>query len=266
MALSPRLLRPRASGVAFDPRSISGALLWLNASDATSLTLDGTAVTAWASRVGSLSVTQSVVNNAPAYASSVSGLNNNPALLFDGSNDVLLNTSSGLLDANQSATILIAHRIGTATGNRVVFDIAQGAGPGNAIGGLKRFLTSQSYNTSLAPYFATSQRDFVFGNSLSAADTSYVHCIAFDAAVNSSATNPLYYRNGVGSARTVLVGSDGSMASTPTRFSVGNGSQGASEFYSGHLAEILVYGRVLSDGERLAIERYYGAKYGISVA
>ena len=39
MAMSPRLLRPRASG--FNPRSIPGLAVWLDASKASSVTLDG---------------------------------------------------------------------------------------------------------------------------------------------------------------------------------------------------------------------------------
>lgn len=270
MAMSPRLLRPRASG--FDPRSIANSVLWLNASDASSITLDGTAVTAWASRVGSASVTQSVTNNAPAYASSVAGLNNRPALLFDGTNDVLLNTATGLLATGSPAmTLIIAHRTGASLGTNCIFDIAQGSAyAGN--GTIRRLLVSQAFGSphaANAPYVAIGNRDASYANSVTSASTAYIHSLAVVGDANTSASNPLYYRNGANSVRALATGTaftDGSISFTPQRFSVGSSSQGAAEFYTGHVAEVLLYSRVLSDSERLRIERYLGTKYGITVA
>lgn len=262
MSMSPKLLRPRQTG--FDPRSIADMVLWLNASDTTKVTLDGTSVTAWASGVGSASVTQSVTNNAPTYESSVSGLNAKPALLFDGSNDILLNTSTGLFATGEPAmTLIVAHRPAVATGNRCLFDVAQGSSYAGT-GTIRRFFSVASYGTAGAPYWAFGGRDAVYANSATSANTAYVHSLVLPSG-SSSASNPAYYRNGTLSARS-SAGADGTVTFTPDRFSIGSSSQGATEFYSGHIAEVLFYSRALSDSERLSIERFLGTKYGITVA
>jgi hypothetical protein len=240
--------------------------LWLDAGQSSSMTLDGSAVTAWASRVGGVSVTQAVTNNAPAYASSVAGLNNRPALLFDGSNDVLLNTATGLLASGSPAmTLIVAHRFGATIATNCIFDIAQGstyAGTGT----IRRFFPASNFGGGNArpAYFAYGGRDLRYDSSDSAVSTAYVHSVVV-ADGNSSLTNPLYYRNGAVSAAT-LVGASGSVQFTPSRFSVGSSSQAAAEFYSGHIAEVLLYSRALSNSERLRLERYLGTRYGVTVA
>jgi len=262
MSMSPRLLRPRQTG--FDPRSIADMVLWLDASDITKLTRDGTAVTAWASGVGSASVTQGVTNNAPTYESSVAGLNNKPALSFNGTNNILLNTSTGLFATGEPAmTLIVAHRPAIATGSRCLFDIAQSSSY-LGTGTIRRFFSVAVYGSPGHPYWAFGGRDATYANSATSANTAYVHSLVLPSG-NSSATNPTYYRNGTSSART-SAGADGSVTFTPDRFSIGSSSQGVSEFYSGHIAEVLFYSRALSDAERLRIERYLGAKYGITVA
>lgn len=261
--MSPRLLRPRQTG--FNPQSIAGLELWLDASTISTITQDGTSVTAWASRSGSLSVTQSVTNNAPTYESSVSGLNSKPALLFDGTNDILLNTTSGLLAAGEPAmTLFVAHRPSTI-GNNCVFDIAQGASYAGT-GTIRRFLSSANYSQAGRAYFAFGTRDFLYNNSQTLANVAAIHGIVVAAGdVSSAAPNPVYYKNGTSSAPTNTVAT-GDVTFTPSRFSVGSSSQGASEFYSGHIAEVLLYNKALSDAERLSVERYLGSKYGITVA
>jgi len=64
MPMSPRLLRPRATG--FNPKSISGLKLWLDVANTSSLTFNGSTV----SQVNDLSgngfhATQGTANNQP---------------------------------------------------------------------------------------------------------------------------------------------------------------------------------------------------------
>ena len=109
MAMSPRLLRPRATG--FDPRSIATLSYWLDASDSASVTTVSGAVSSWASKVGAGTATQGAANNRPAYTTA--GRNGRNVITFDGSNDFL---TTSTLSLNQPFTIFWAGR-SNGTGN-----------------------------------------------------------------------------------------------------------------------------------------------------
>lgn len=50
MGMNPKLLRPRSTG--FNPKSISGLALWLDASDLSTITLNGSNVSEWRDKSG----------------------------------------------------------------------------------------------------------------------------------------------------------------------------------------------------------------------
>lgn len=114
MPMSPRLLRPRASG--FDPRSIATLAYWLDASDSTTVTTVSGAVSSWASKVGTGTATQGAAANRPAYTTA--GRNGRNVLTFDGSNDFL---TTSTLSVTQPFTIFWAGRSnGSAPGGSSV--------------------------------------------------------------------------------------------------------------------------------------------------
>jgi hypothetical protein len=75
MAMNPRLLRPLATG--FNPKSIAGLVGWWDASDATTVTLNGSDVSQWRDKSGSARhLNQTDASLQPAYATaSENGLN-----------------------------------------------------------------------------------------------------------------------------------------------------------------------------------------------
>ena len=80
MAMSPRLLRPVASG--FDPRRIAGLVQWYDAADQSTMTLNGTTVSEWRSKVGGVAVSQATAGAQPTLTQSY--YNGRSALTFDG--------------------------------------------------------------------------------------------------------------------------------------------------------------------------------------
>jgi len=85
MGMNPKLLRPKASG--FNPKSIAGLKLWLNAANTSSMTFNGSTV----SQVNDLSgngfhATQATANNQPTYQAT--GFNGRPTLLFDATDSI----------------------------------------------------------------------------------------------------------------------------------------------------------------------------------
>lgn len=66
MAMSPRLLRPRASG--FNPKSIAGLYLWLDAADSATVTLNSGNVSQWRDKSGgNRHFSQASASRQPAY-------------------------------------------------------------------------------------------------------------------------------------------------------------------------------------------------------
>jgi hypothetical protein len=105
MGMSPRLLRPRASG--FDPKTIPNLVSWYDASDTTTLFQNSNGTTAaaatddpvgyWKDKFGSNNIIQATANNRPVLK--LTGLNGRRAVYFDGVNDVLRATPSSTIGA-----------------------------------------------------------------------------------------------------------------------------------------------------------------------
>ena len=122
MAMSPRLLRPRAAG-GFDPRTISGCICNLDASVLSSLrqNSDGTtAATATDAPVGYWADLSGLGNHASQTVATgsrpflkLNNQNGRPGLLFDGSNDFLAATITGLQSLT-AATIIQVVKTTTA--------------------------------------------------------------------------------------------------------------------------------------------------------
>jgi len=88
MAMNNRLLRPRATG--FDLRSLSGLVQWYDASDQATMTLNGSTVSEWRSKVGGVAVSQATASAQPTLTQSY--YSGRSALTFDGG-DCLANLS-----------------------------------------------------------------------------------------------------------------------------------------------------------------------------
>lgn len=77
MSMSPRLLRPRATG--FTPKSIAGLAAWFDADDFSTITLNSNTVSEWRDKSGNgRHATQATASNQPAYATNT--LNGRPVL------------------------------------------------------------------------------------------------------------------------------------------------------------------------------------------
>ena len=90
MGMSPRLLRPRATG--FNPKSIAGLEAWYAADVASSITI-ATGVQQWSDLSGKgRHLIQDTTNNQPAYNSVT--VNGKPTVTFDGTNDRMVTTAT----------------------------------------------------------------------------------------------------------------------------------------------------------------------------
>jgi hypothetical protein len=231
MPMNPRLLRPTASG--FDPRRIAGLAGWWDASDSSTVTLD-TGVSALADKSGlGRNATQSTGNNQPAYGTTqLAGKN---VMTFDGTNDTLV-----------TASITVAQPL-------VMFAVARSA----LLSGSRMILGGSGSNQPLL--YQRSSLDWT----ISAAGSGSAELRGGIVSTNWTFLSARF--NGANS----FVRANGTQLAAGTTgvsgFSVGLalGSQNNSNFWNGDIAEVLLYGALLSDLQVERIEKYLKGKWGL---
>jgi hypothetical protein len=239
--MSPRLLRPLDTG--FNPRKIAGLQLWLDAADASTITID-TGVSEWRDKSATGSVwAQATSGEQPATGTAT--MNGRNVLLFDGSDDGLSATTP--LATTGDLTMFFVQRnlalrsfgmTYTSGTNTNHFNVRQNASTGK--------LQIIANNGQVVDADTT-------GSRLEANDI--VSLVIPASGNNSTFVNGASWTPGVGIASKPVL--------TSTHY-IGRRSDG---FYANlHVAEIIAYTRALSVTERRRIERYLAAKWGITLA
>lgn len=114
MSMSPRLLRPRATG--FNPKSISGLAAWYDASVASSITLNGSTVSQWSDLSGNgRHQVQASASLQPNY--NTSGLNGKGTLTTTGTQWM----QASAFASSSSATIFLVWQIAFAGSTPFIF-------------------------------------------------------------------------------------------------------------------------------------------------
>ena len=250
--MNPRLLRPRAAG-GFNPKTIAGLQLWLDAADASTVTTVSGAASQWNDKSGNARhATQGTANNRPAYNGVIGG---KAALTFDGTNDAM---ATGL----ESASL---------TGYATLFCVCRPNFADATAASLRAPLygrdstTSNAYglnllNTSGTLTLNTQWRGIGFNQSGGPTVT-----LGIDAIMVGGITATQYVRRVSGVAA--------NLATTPTagtNSAAGNFLNVGQDptqlrWWNGPIGEVLVYNRDLSLTEIQTIERYLTTKWAIGV-
>ena len=261
MAMSPRLLRPLASG--FNPKSIANLGLWLDASDTSSLTLNGSTVSEWRdlSGNGRHAVQASAALQPGATTRTQNGLR---ALEFDGSKSMLVHAAA--IGITNLAAAAIARNVpGVTIIAACAFDTNSGT----------QFLFNANTNTqaSRCSIVMTAGNIVTGGRRLNAdsfASVGYAHnsnANIISGVLDYANSDAFIYENGVlknssTSFQTAGNSEDGDSVSVE----IGSTGNGTTSRLDGFIGELLVFRRALTDDERLRVERYLGRKWGITVA
>lgn len=249
MAMSPRLLRPRASGV-FSPKSIASLEHWWDASDSSSVTLNGTTVSSWANKSIGPALAQGTAAAQPTYQ--LSHVNGKNALTFDGG-DVLSGVYSQTLGNN---TVVMVAREDVAVNFSGLFSYYPATGNDNA-----------NANAWLAQ-FATTDNVLVLGSA------------SFEVLYPGSATLPLSVitlRRQIDAGDRQMLRTNGITRATNVSATTGTaaGILFGGRFQSGAisgsfrsritLCEVCAWSRQLSASEYETVERYLARKWGITL-
>jgi hypothetical protein len=259
--MNPRLLRPTPSG-RFDPRRLANLAAWYDASDLSTLAQnsDGTAAAAQEDDpVGFLRdkgpnghhMTQSTNNNRPLLK--LAAQNARAALLFDGSDDFLLNTAR-FLNGSPASCAFVAQRqadnpTNAGTQIAVVFSTGRAGGAGET-----------TFSGSLRSTFGTPANLLRVAGSAARRNGN----AALD--TGSAPTNFMIGTGAFPSNVNAQTANDGVLLGA-TRDSNGVvGSSGNNNFrLNGRIGEVIVYNRELSLAEREALESYLSVKWGITL-
>lgn len=241
MAISPRLLRPRAAG-GFNPKTIAGLKLWLDAADSSSITASAGVATQWRDKSGNgVHFSQTSGNDAPATGTA--SMNGRNVLVFNGTNTSLSRASALSVSSPMtwffvqrivsSSDFAMTYAVGTGTGFELRQDGANSGGRPQVFPG---GLTINNFNSSVY------------------AGVNYIFSITYSPSVNLS-----WHWNG-----NALTGSFGSSAPnlSGTHF-IGRRSDGF--YFNGQVAEVLLYSSALTTSQRQAVFSYLGGKWGVTV-
>lgn len=237
-------------GGPWTPDEISSAIvLWMDTSDAASITHSAGATSQIASQIGSITADQSSAGAKPTY--SATARNSLPGLTFDGGDFLDLSALTGFPTGN-------------AAGARMVVGY-QSAGSGN-------WRSALSYGAAVnAQHRSISIND----SSLVAIDYWDIG-VTLPSAPTWSNTDAIVYAHEDGSSTADLISngdtttdvddaSTGTRSTASTRGRVGaNSDTTAGDLWVGVLQEWFVFNRVLTDDERERMEGYLAHKWGLT--
>lgn len=266
MPMSPRLLRPRASG-GFTPKNISGLGLWLDASNTSSLTFNGNTVSEWRDLSG----------NGRHYSQSTAAQQPNGTGRTQNSRRVL-DFSEGQGLAGNAAARTIARDIGGITILAACKTDNVSTVPPS--GGLRMFFfaSNNAVSSRSALFVQTFPFEFRVGGRRLDADafSSVGGAVTSSASVLSGVidytnSDAFVFLNGTSLASNTSFLTTGNTQDTDSGATAVGASTDANGSVTGNqldgfIGEVCVYPRALNSQERLTVERYLGAKWGITVA
>lgn len=257
--MSPRLLRPRATG--FTPRSIANLTGWYDAADASSYTATSGQISQWQDKSGAGNhITQGTANNRPTLftssgdtqSSTASTINGRQSLFFDGANDFLSTTAT--VTSGQSRTVLA---IATRSDNSTFGTLA-------AFGTVE--IGANSTARWLCRYGATGQSvvggDSVNSNqSISAVQSAWLSPHISVWSQDSNTRNLTYIVNG---ESLTVSGNPTAAQSSFAGLAVGRMTRSDfPQYFGGHVGEILIYDRELTTAQRQNLEGYLAWRWGL---
>jgi hypothetical protein len=260
MAMSPRLLRPLATG--FDPRRIAGLEMYLNAKVASSITLNGSNVSEWRDLSGKgRHATQGTGGNQPAYsATSWSG---RPSVNFTRASSHFMEFTPFAL-TTQTAFFVIEPTASVVAGTApVILHFTTGTAGESNRWGLPNIPGYRTYSTMLGAavntnpatvgenIFAEAKMLISHTYNNSGSTTAANHGIRKDRAAVTSQTSGVFQGPGTGNS-SARIGARVTLAGV------------TDEFISARYGMILLYNRVLSATEIAVVENWAVSEYPLA--
>ena len=257
MKLAKRLMKPVVGGGGLWTPADIATDLWLDAADASTITLDSGAVSQWADKSGnSRHATQGTSSARPTVApAALNGLN---VLTFDGINDFLsLGTALG---RPQKYTILSVHRI-TKSLSASQAIIASGASTGASASACATIASEAGgQGDCFWNYGNGTAYRWGYATGAITINTFMQHCLRHVNGVQ----NESVYKNGSLITNNYLAGTATAVGGAAQPWSVGRFGDYTGWYLGGNIAEIVVLLSAASTADRQKIEGYLAHKWGLA--
>ncbi|NEN23179.1 T9SS type A sorting domain-containing protein [Cryomorpha ignava] len=223
-----------------------GALLWLDASDASTIALSGTKVTGWDNKAGgTYNSYQTDDTKRPEYQSS--GLNGENTIRFDGNNDFLR------IDHNDQLNMM-------ASQDFEIFSVIKSdVAPNQAAVYAKGGVSSRDF---MLYFYNPAIKFYMDGGSMQMQAPTSVGSNANMGWARRQGNNGLLYNTISGTAS-----DNGASGATNNgnvhNVSIGAMDEGTQRFFDGDIAEIILIKRALTQEEREQMEGYLAHKWGL---
>lgn len=240
--------------IIFQPSDYANCVLWLDAADSSTITLNNSTVSQWDDKSGNNKhAVQSTEVDQPVYT--YNALNNRNVLTFADS-QYLQGSSLGILGTNAATVFIVC----TPSTNPQA-SIAYYQGKSSLVALTSRNIDMQTEDNKSGFRFVGGgcynefNEDIVNG-------TSYV--VTMRNADNATAAEYERYLNGVLST---TAASAGTPNTTDNIYIIGDSVYHTGDIYAyiGDISEVIVYNRAVTDSEREHIEQYLANKWGITL-
>lgn len=256
------------AATAWTPSKVTGLQLWLRADagvftdDAatTPATADGNVVAVWKDQSGNgYDISQTTNEKRPLLRLAANGINGRAAVLFDGSNDIMVRTVANWLSSDSAGTLAAVYRLPTLVANSAILASADEAGSGNYI-----FFHPYRNVTTKTLYVRQINADtegLVRGGTDQAVNTTYL------VVWRSSGTAYTIRENNGNEVLTVVGGANNGdwFADTANRdnFSIGAMKFNNTEtfFTNALISEVILYNSNLTGADLTNLETYLNTRY-----
>ncbi len=242
----------------FSPTDITKLALWLDASDASTITLSGDKIIAWADKsINKNNVTQTTDSYRPVYVIGEKNGKNVIRFTRTSTHSLFKSSPTGIGTGALPFTVVTVSKYGTYT-NQAGAVIAYGLTTGNRQCYMPLHLNMQTYPTN-SVYLSNHNNDRYSNNSFTVNNWYIMHVGWSGDAV--SAIDPEIFIN-----KTLQNPTSGTGSSIPdisaSALNIGMQNQGTNHFNS-DIAEIIFYSKILNVSERQRLESYLAGKWGI---
>lgn len=249
--------------VPFSPLDIANLKAWYDASDTSSITVSGTAVTQWNDKSGNAyHVTQATSGLRPQSGTRTqNGLN---AIDFDGGDDILNAATASnwtFLSNTSGATVFVTAYADAAADSRWLWSTS---------GGSAIYVGSSAYvqsNDLLAigtvrGVNGTSAMDVYLSTPSATDNTAFTMTSQFDLGQATASARGYIWKNGASQTNNNVETASASSSAPQTPLAIGN-IPTYSLAWDGLICEIIMYNSILNATDRGKVEAYLASKWGI---
>lgn len=243
----------------FTPADLPGLALWLDAADAASISLNGSAVTQWNDKSGNgRHFAQGTAAQQPAY---VPGAHNGRAALrFDGVNDRLGLGVNSLLRAAPGLTCYVV-ALTTGSGGQIAFWVENNRTLNQAR--LQIAKTSAAGNNHTLGHRRLDTQSLVALQSGSTWEEDILYCVG--GITDWAAQTHTIRLDGAQAAHQTSTGTSGTFSDTNSSSAYVGTNRSGDVPWEGDICEVILLPRALTPTEIIKLETYLLQKWGISI-